>query len=103
MKRKLNEVGEPVAVDVQDANAAPSAFAALGLDSRLLQAVAKQNFTYPTAGPGQGYTFGCSRQRYTRPLSNRLRKTAAYVLPILQSILQRKAVRGIFYPHQVHC
>ncbi len=50
MKRKLNDDDVPVAVETETSAASNSAaFSSLGLDSRLLQAVAKQNFTTPTS------------------------------------------------------
>lgn len=48
MKRKLDEHGVPTAIDIKDASKKPSDFKALGLDPRLLQAVAQQNFSTPT-------------------------------------------------------
>ena len=48
MKRKLDEDDVPIAVDKKDASKKSSSFNALGLDSRLLQAVAQQNFSAPT-------------------------------------------------------
>ena len=46
MKRKLNDDDIPTAVSVSDNHA--SSFSTLGLDPRLLQAVAKENFSSPT-------------------------------------------------------
>ena len=48
MKRKLDEDDVPTVMDTRDASKKPSSFRALGLDSRLLQAVAQQNFSTPT-------------------------------------------------------
>lgn len=48
MKRKLDDDDVPTAVSTKDAVKKPSNFNALGLDSRLLQAVAQQNFSSPT-------------------------------------------------------
>ena len=48
MKRKLNEDDVPIAVSVSEAGNATSGFSTLGLDSRLLQAIAKENFSSPT-------------------------------------------------------
>ena len=48
MKRKLNDDDVPTAVDVSKAGNPASSFSTLGLDSRLLQAVAKENFSSPT-------------------------------------------------------
>ena len=48
MKRKLNEDDVPAAVSVPKTGNPASGFSTLGLDSRLLQAVAKENFSSPT-------------------------------------------------------
>lgn len=48
MKRKLDDDDVPTAVPSKDASKKPSNFSALGLDSRLLQAIAQQNFSAPT-------------------------------------------------------
>ena len=48
MKRKLNDDDVPTAVSVSDTGNHASSFSTLGLDSRLLQAVARENFSSPT-------------------------------------------------------
>lgn len=48
MKRKLDEGDVPIPVHTKDTSKKPSSFSALVLDSRLLQAVAQQNFSAPT-------------------------------------------------------
>ena len=48
MKRKLDENGIPKAIDTSDVPKKPSNFNVLGLEPRLLQAVAQQNFITPT-------------------------------------------------------
>lgn len=48
MKRKLDVDDIPTAVDRKDGFKKPTSFNALALDSRLLQAVAQQNFSAPT-------------------------------------------------------
>lgn len=48
MKRKLHEDDNATAANTNNASKKPSDFSALGLDSRLLQAVAQQNFSAPT-------------------------------------------------------
>lgn len=47
-KRKLNHDNVPVVSTSGDAHQAPSAFSALGIDPRLLQAVQQQSFSTPT-------------------------------------------------------
>ena len=48
MKRKLDEHDVPTLVDTKDASKKLSSFNSLGLEARLLQAVAQQNFSIPT-------------------------------------------------------
>ena len=48
MKRKLNEDDAPTVDNTRSSGPSPSTFSALGLDTRLLQAVANENFTLPT-------------------------------------------------------
>ena len=48
MKRKLDEHNVPILVDTKDASKKLSNFNSLGLETRLLQAVAQQNFSIPT-------------------------------------------------------
>lgn len=48
MKRKLDEHDVPTLVDTKDASTKLSDFNSLGLEARLLQAVAQQNFSAPT-------------------------------------------------------
>ena len=48
MKRKLNDNDVPTAANVSGTGNHASNFSTLGLDPRLLQAVAKENFSRPT-------------------------------------------------------
>ena len=48
MKRKLDEHDVPTLIDTKDASTKLSNFNSLGLEARLLQAVAQQNFSVPT-------------------------------------------------------
>ena len=48
MKRKLDEHDVPTLGDTKDASKKLSNFNSLGLEARLLQAVAQQNFSIPT-------------------------------------------------------
>ena len=48
MKRKLNEDLVPTPVDPVPTESTANAFSVLGLDSRLLQAIAKEGYTCPT-------------------------------------------------------
>jgi ATP-dependent RNA helicase DDX56/DBP9 len=48
MKRKLNEDDVPTAIDTTTGDSSTNTFSTLGLDARLLQAIAKENFSNPT-------------------------------------------------------
>lgn len=102
MKRKLNAQDVPEAVE--------STFASLNLDARLLQAITKEKFSDPTPVQAQAIPLALSgkdvlgmhklRTAYkillcTDTCTARAKtgsgKTLAYLLPILHSILRRKA------------
>ncbi|KAI1143730.1 DEAD-domain-containing protein [Hypoxylon sp. FL0543] len=95
MKRKLDENNEPVSTAITETPSAevkPSTFADLGLDSRLLQATAHQNWQTPTLVQSKAIPLaidGCDVLARAKTGSG---KTAAYSLPILQAILKRKQV-----------
>ena len=116
MKRKRDEGAAPDA-DVktsQRKDSSPS-FANFGLDPRLLQALAQEGFSTPTPvqakaiplafegkdvlgrlSPLLGFKIIVGTQTTDRLNSARAKtgsgKTIAYLLPVLQSILRRKAV-----------
>ena len=113
-KRKLDENDVPVAVDASvspSASASPphpnetsenpptpalkpnSTFGALGLDSRLLQAIAKKDWSSPLEVQSKAIPLALEGKDILARSGTGTGKTGAYVLPILQSILQRKAVR----------
>ncbi|KAI1637609.1 ATP-dependent RNA helicase-like protein dbp9 [Biscogniauxia mediterranea] len=96
MKRKLNENDQPVPTESAPSDAKTTAsddvtFADLGLEPRLLQAIANQSYRKPTAVQAKAIPLildgGCDVLARAKTGSG---KTAAYLLPILQSILQRK-------------
>ncbi|KAL2170212.1 hypothetical protein VTG60DRAFT_5080 [Thermothelomyces hinnuleus] len=108
MKRKLDKNDEPVAAapepetepktesnpsqpKKQAAETEPS-FAELGLDPRLVQAIAKQNFEKPTLVQRKAIPLALKGQDVLCKAKTGSGKTAAYVLPVLSSILKRKAV-----------
>ncbi|KAL2144811.1 hypothetical protein VTI28DRAFT_8473 [Corynascus sepedonium] len=102
MKRKLDRNGEPVATtsetdtkpsqsDKQAAEAEPS-FGDLGLDPRLVQAVAKQSFEKPTLVQRKAIPLALQGQDVLCKAKTGSGKTAAYVLPVLSSILKRKVM-----------
>ncbi|KXT16652.1 hypothetical protein AC579_8018 [Pseudocercospora musae] len=94
MKRKLNEHGvpEPEPSKTEDTKtAASNAFASLGLDPRLLQAISKQNFTTPTPVQSRAIPLALSGQDVLARAKTGSGKTLAYLLPTVHAVLQRKA------------
>lgn len=95
MKRKLDETDEPSAPAAEDKRKdteADVAFTDFGLDPRLLQAVAEQRFQKPTLVQQKAIPLALSGRDILAKAKTGSGKTAAYVLPILQSILTRKEV-----------
>lgn len=72
-----------------------TSFADLGLDPRLLQAVAQQKFAKPTLVQRRAIPLALNGQDVLAKADTGTGKTAAYVLPLLSSILKRKAVRPL--------
>lgn len=97
MKRKLNEEDVPTAVETEETMSATATqnkgFMALGLESRLLQAVAKEDFSGPTQVQAKVIPLALEGKDILARSRTGSGKTAAYVLPILQSILQKRIVR----------
>ncbi|KAI1758993.1 DEAD-domain-containing protein [Hypoxylon sp. FL1150] len=98
MKRKLSENDEPApTASVEAPSAKTTTFADLGLDSRLLQATASQNWQTPTLVQSKAIPLaidGCDILAKAKTGSG---KTAAYILPILQAILKRKQTTSDSY------
>ena len=113
MKRKLDENDEPSptpsaedqaepASDIIALPAAPSvtevqaepetSFSELGLDSRLLQAIALQAYREPTLIQQKAIPLALDGKHVLAKAKTGSGKTAAYMLPVLQSILKRKQV-----------
>ncbi|KAL2162034.1 hypothetical protein VTH06DRAFT_7819 [Thermothelomyces fergusii] len=110
MKRKLDKNGEPGAAapepetetepktegkpsqPEQQAAEQEASFADLGLDPRLVQAIARQNFEKPTLVQRKAIPLALKGQDVLCKAKTGSGKTAAYVLPVLSSILKRKAV-----------
>ncbi|KAL2015940.1 hypothetical protein VTK56DRAFT_4530 [Thermocarpiscus australiensis] len=102
MKRKLDKNDEPSTAaphhdsksdqpQQQQTEAEPS-FADLGLDPRLVQAVAKQNFEKPTLVQRKAIPLALQGQDVLCKAKTGSGKTAAYVLPLLSGILKRKSI-----------
>ncbi|KAJ4257404.1 ATP-dependent DNA/RNA helicase [Fusarium torreyae] len=68
-----------------------TSFVDLGLDPRLLQAVAQQKFAKPTLVQRKAIPLALNGQDVLAKADCGSGKTAAYVLPLLSSILKRKA------------
>ncbi|KAG4420853.1 ATP-dependent DNA/RNA helicase [Cadophora malorum] len=90
MKRKLdaNDVPTPTA-EIEDPKT-DSSFAGLGLDSRLLQGITKQNFQTPTLVQSKAIPLALEGRDILARAKTGSGKTAAYLLPILHSVLKRK-------------
>ncbi|KAK4149597.1 hypothetical protein C8A00DRAFT_46818 [Chaetomidium leptoderma] len=102
--KKLDKTGEPAVAPSEPetetkpsqpekkaaADAEPS-FAELGLDPRLVQAVAKQSFEKPTLVQRKAIPLALQGQDVLCKAKTGSGKTAAYVLPVLSNILKRKA------------
>lgn len=118
MKRKLNEGNVPTPGIHRNPTASSVAFTDLGLDARLLQVLATENFSKPTPVQSKAIPLALEgkdilgiARRLPQVLQLLLTiiaraktgsgKTAAYVLPILEGILRRKEV-GYFYGMIIH-
>ena len=99
MKRKLdvNDVPAPAeeVEKVEKKKQDVSTFAGLGLDSRLLQAISKQNFSTPTLVQSKAIPLALEGRDVLARAKTGSGKTAAYLLPILHLILRRKQVSSI--------
>ena len=93
MKRKLDENDAPSPAAAKDeGKASTRSFSDLGLDSRLLQAIAQQQYQEPTLVQLQAIPLALDGKDLIARAKTGSGKTAAYVLPLLQSILRRKQV-----------
>ncbi|KAI9043867.1 ATP-dependent DNA/RNA helicase [Aspergillus affinis] len=93
MKRKLdaNDVPSPEAVEGKKTKDLPDAdFESLNLDPRLRQALIKEKFTKPTLVQAKAIPLALEGKDVLARAKTGSGKTAAYVLPILQTILQKK-------------
>lgn len=101
MKRKLAPTDAPegeaaqAEQPAQDKSAKPTdepAFDQLGLDFRLVQAIAKQKFEKPTLVQRKTIPLAIQGQDVLCKAKTGSGKTAAYLLPALNGILTRKTV-----------
>ncbi|OQN98512.1 hypothetical protein B0A48_15773 [Cryoendolithus antarcticus] len=94
MKRKLNADDVPEPVDTGAGHTPPATntgFASLGLDARVLQAIAKEKLTEPTPVQVQAIPLAIAGKDILARAKTGSGKTLAYLLPIIHSILRRKA------------
>ncbi|KAL3463916.1 P-loop containing nucleoside triphosphate hydrolase protein [Aspergillus heterothallicus] len=95
MKRKLdaNDVPSTEAVDTNDVPELDNTedFESLSLDPRLRQALVKEKFSKPTPVQAKAIPLALEGKDILARAKTGSGKTAAYVLPILQTILQKKA------------
>ena len=94
MKRKLDEDDVPTPVSATHAQSKAPTFETLGLDARILQSIAKENFTSPTDVQSKAIPLALAGKDVLARSKTGSGKTAAYILPILQSILLRKGTDG---------
>ncbi|PSS12632.1 hypothetical protein M430DRAFT_145027 [Amorphotheca resinae ATCC 22711] len=90
MKRKLDANDVPVPTGEVDGQKEEITFAGLGLDPRLLQGIAKQNFQAPTPVQAKAIPLALDGRDILARAKTGSGKTAAYLLPVLHSILKRK-------------
>ncbi|KAL2219629.1 ATP-dependent RNA helicase dbp9 [Thermoascus aurantiacus ATCC 26904] len=91
MKRKLDANDVPSTEAPDAGNDKERSFEDLNLDPRLRQALAKEKFTKPTLVQAEAIPLALEGKDILARARTGSGKTAAYVLPILQSILQKKA------------
>jgi len=93
MKRKLNQDDVPEGVEEpgKKKSSTQLTFASLDLDPRLLQAIKREKFTAPTPVQAKGIPLALSGKDVLARAKTGSGKTLAYLLPILHSILRRKA------------
>ncbi|PVH81158.1 ATP-dependent RNA helicase-like protein dbp9 [Cadophora sp. DSE1049] len=90
MKRKLDANDVPAPASEVESQKHDNTFAGLGLDSRLLQGITKQNFQTATLVQSKAIPLALEGRNILARSKTGSGKTAAYLLPILHSILKRK-------------
>ncbi|KAG7007761.1 hypothetical protein G7Y79_00008g023990 [Physcia stellaris] len=93
MKRKLDEDDIPVPVVSPTSPHDANRFSSFSLDSRLQQAVAKEGFSIPTPVQTKAIPLCLEGKDILARAKTGSGKTAAYVLPLLEAILRRKALQ----------
>ncbi|EEH11616.1 ATP-dependent RNA helicase DBP9 [Histoplasma capsulatum G186AR] len=90
MKRKLDANNVPSPEDSAGKSSTSHSFETLKLDPRLLQALTQQKFTKPTLIQAEAIPLALDGKDVLARAKTGSGKTAAYLLPVLQSILQQK-------------
>ncbi|KAI1927056.1 ATP-dependent DNA/RNA helicase [Ophidiomyces ophidiicola] len=91
MKRKLDANNVPTPLEPESVQPSLQNFEALQLDPRLLQALTKQKFTKPTLVQTEAIPLALSGKDILARAKTGSGKTAAYLLPVIQSVLQKNA------------
>ena len=86
MKRKLDANDVPAPAEEVAGKEEESTFASLGLDSRLLQGIAKQNFNSPTLVQRKAIPLALDGRDVLARAKTGSGKTAAFGLPMLQGM-----------------
>ena len=94
MKRKLDANDEPAAAQQPATKTADqkASFSDFGLDPRLVQAIAQEKYREPTLVQSKAIPLALEGKDVLAKATTGSGKTAAYLLPVLQSILKRKQV-----------
>jgi ATP-dependent RNA helicase DDX56/DBP9 len=95
MKRKLDANDVPVPTEEVAGQREENMFATLGLEIRLLQGITKLNFRTPTPVQSKAIPLALEGRDILARAKTGSGKTAAYLLPILHSILKHKQVRDL--------
>jgi ATP-dependent helicase YprA (DUF1998 family) len=95
MKRKLDANDVPVPAEELEAQKEENTFASLGLETRLLQGITKLNFRTPTPVQSKAIPLALEGRDILARAKTGSGKTAAYLLPILHSILKQKQVSSL--------
>ncbi|KAF8473980.1 P-loop containing nucleoside triphosphate hydrolase protein [Kalaharituber pfeilii] len=97
MKRKHSDdtsSAPPTSLTTESNLDEETTFQNLGLDPRLLQGIAKLEFAHPTAVQAKAIPLALEGKDILARAKTGSGKTAAYLLPVLQSILKRKDVEA---------
>ena len=95
MKRKLDVNDVPAPTEEVGGQREQNTFATLGLEIRLLQGITKLNFRTPTPVQSKAIPLALEGRDILARAKTGSGKTAAYLLPILHSILKHKQVRDL--------